>query len=77
MATPPRLATAFAHACEVHAGQARRGNGIPYISHVMAVSALVLEAGGTEDEAIAALLHDTLEDGGNLGAARPRPPAAR
>ena len=65
MPTTSRLATAFEHAREVHAGQTRKGNDVPYISHVMAVSALVLEAGGTEDEAIAALLHDTLEDGGD------------
>lgn len=63
MAVDPRLSTAFAHACEVHAEQLRKGGTVPYISHLMAVSALVLEAGGTYGEAVAGLLHDTLEDG--------------
>lgn len=65
MALDPRLSVAFAHACEVHAQQLRKGGTVPYISHLMAVSALVLEAGGTADEAIAGLLHDALEDGGD------------
>jgi (p)ppGpp synthase/HD superfamily hydrolase len=55
-------ALAFAHEC--HRAQSRKGTGIPYISHPLAVSSLVLEYGGSEAEAIAALLHDTLEDSG-------------
>lgn len=49
-------------ACAVHGGQVRKGTSVPYIAHVMAVSALVLEAGGDQDCAIAALLHDAVED---------------
>jgi GTP pyrophosphokinase len=55
-------ALVFAH--RVHRGQVRKGTGIPYIAHVLAVAALALEYGATEDEAIGALLHDTAEDGG-------------
>jgi GTP pyrophosphokinase len=44
--------------------QKRKGSGVPYISHLLAVAAIVLEHGGTEDEAIAALLHDAVEDQG-------------
>jgi (p)ppGpp synthase/HD superfamily hydrolase len=55
---------ALAYATEVHAGQSRKGTSVPYVSHVLAVCALVLEDGGGEDEAIAALLHDAVEDGG-------------
>ena len=42
----------------------RKGTGIPYVAHLLAVTALVLEADGTETEAIGALLHDAVEDGG-------------
>ena len=55
---------ALALARECHEGPCRKGTGIPYISHPMGVASLVLEFGGTQDEAIAALLHDVLEDGG-------------
>lgn len=48
----------------MHADQVRKGSTIPYICHPLAVSALVLEAGGDEDLAIAALLHDVAEDCG-------------
>lgn len=51
-------------ASEVHATQIRKGSGIPYISHPLSVAATVIEFGGDQDQAIAALLHDTLEDGG-------------
>jgi len=54
--------TAFQLAESWHRGQVRKGTSIPYISHLMAVSALVLEYGGTRDQAQAALLHDILED---------------
>lgn len=47
-----------------HAGQLRKGTGVPYISHLLSVAGLVLEAGGDEDLAIAALLHDVVEDCG-------------
>jgi (p)ppGpp synthase/HD superfamily hydrolase len=59
-----RFADALAMAYELHGRQRRKGSNIPYISHLMAVSALVLEHGGDEDEAIAALLHDAVEDQG-------------
>src|SRR3954464_1449415 len=56
---------ALAYASELHRHQARKGPaGIPYIAHLMSVSALVLEAGGSETQAIAALLHDGPEDRG-------------
>ena len=45
-----------------HRSQKRKGTEIPYVGHLLGVSALVLEHGGTEDEAIAGLLHDALED---------------
>jgi (p)ppGpp synthase/HD superfamily hydrolase len=62
--TGPRLDDAFALARELHAGQRRKGTEIPYLGHLMAVAALVIEDGGDEDEAIAALLHDAVEDQG-------------
>ena len=58
----PRFASAFELATEVHAAQVRKSTKIPYLAHIMAVTALVLEAGGDEDCAIGALLHDTVED---------------
>lgn len=60
----PRLDEAFAFANRLHAGQVRKGTTIPYLSHLLAVTAIVLECGGGEDEAIAALLHDAIEDQG-------------
>jgi (p)ppGpp synthase/HD superfamily hydrolase len=60
----PRLQRAFRYAAEKHAGQTRKQTAVPYLSHLMAVSSLVLEAGGDEDLAIAALLHDVVEDCG-------------
>lgn len=59
-----RFAEALAYAARVHQLQWRKSTHIPYISHLMAVSAIVLEHGGNEDEAIAALLHDAPEDQG-------------
>ncbi len=57
-----RFRDALVYAAAVHNGQCRKGTSIPYISHLLSVCALVLEHGGDEDEAIAGLLHDTLED---------------
>jgi (p)ppGpp synthase/HD superfamily hydrolase len=62
----PRLQRAFRYAAEKHAGQTRKQTAVPYLSHLMAVASLVLEAGGDEDMAIAALLHDVVEDCGGL-----------
>lgn len=59
-----RLAEAFAMALARHRDQTRKGTDIPYLTHPLAVSALVGESGGSEDEMIAALLHDAVEDGG-------------
>ena len=66
LALTPRFVEALAYATQVHAGQSRKGTTVPYVSHVLGVCALVLEDGGGEDEAIAALLHDAVEDGGGL-----------
>ncbi len=55
---------AFEYAFIKHKDQTRKGSSTPYISHLMAVSGLVIEHGGDEDEAIAALLHDVVEDQG-------------
>jgi len=60
----PRLLRAFKFAAEKHKGQFRKASTIPYIAHLMGVASLVLEAGGDEDLAIAALLHDVVEDCG-------------
>ncbi len=60
----PRFLRAFLFAEEKHAGQTRKASTIPYIAHLMGVASLVLEAGGDEDLAIAALLHDVVEDCG-------------
>jgi GTP pyrophosphokinase len=62
----PRLQQAFRYAAEKHAGQTRKQTAVPYLSHLMAVASLVLEAGGDEDMAIAALLHDVVEDCGGM-----------
>lgn len=58
----PRLIQAFQLAAQEHKCQLRKGTKIPYISHLMSVSALVMENGGDEDQAIAGLLHDVIED---------------
>jgi (p)ppGpp synthase/HD superfamily hydrolase len=60
----PRFREALDYASELHAWQSRKGTQIPYVSHLLAVCALVFEDGGDEDEAIAALLHDAVEDQG-------------
>lgn len=59
-----KLSDAFRLAHELHRGQVRKGSGVPYISHLLAVCAYVLEDGGTEEQAVAALLHDAVEDQG-------------
>jgi (p)ppGpp synthase/HD superfamily hydrolase len=59
-----RFDDAFRYAHEVHAAQFRKGTGSPYVSHLMGVTSIVLDDGGNEDEAIAALLHDAAEDHG-------------
>jgi len=59
-----RFEQAFRFAFEIHRDQFRKGSQVPYIAHLMAVASLVIEDGGSEDEAIAALLHDAPEDQG-------------
>jgi len=59
-----RIAHALALAVEAHDGQKRKGTSIPYISHPMGVASIALEHGADEDQAMAALLHDAVEDGG-------------
>ncbi|HVN21534.1 MAG TPA: HD domain-containing protein [Dongiaceae bacterium] len=60
----PRFLRAFEFAAKNHSGQTRKASTIPYLAHLMGVASLVLEAGGDEDLAIAALLHDVVEDCG-------------
>jgi GTP pyrophosphokinase len=57
-----RFEEALLFASRRHAKQKRKGTAVPYVSHLLAVSALVLENDGSEEEAIAALLHDAVED---------------
>lgn len=64
MPLSPRFEDALVFAHRLHAQQLRKGTAIPYISHLLAVASIVLEYGATEEEAIAALLHDAIEDQG-------------
>ncbi len=59
-----RFAEALVFSFELHSGQLRKGTDIPYIAHLLSVASIVLEHGGSEDESIAALLHDAIEDQG-------------
>jgi (p)ppGpp synthase/HD superfamily hydrolase len=61
-----RFDDAFHYAHQLHQNQTRKGTTIPYISHLLSVAALVIEHGGNEDQAIAALLHDGPEDQGGV-----------
>jgi (p)ppGpp synthase/HD superfamily hydrolase len=61
-----RFTEAVELAIHLHAHQVRKGTTIPYISHLLAVASLVIEDGGDEDLAIAAILHDAVEDQGGL-----------
>lgn len=67
MTLTSRFDDAFRYAHEVHATQMRKGTTVPYLGHLMGVASIVLDDGGTEDEAIAALLHDAPEDHGGRG----------
>ncbi|HEY8594842.1 MAG TPA: HD domain-containing protein [Devosiaceae bacterium] len=62
-----RFERALVYATQIHGGQVRKGTTVPYVAHLMAVSATVLEYGGDEDLAIAGLLHDSVEDQGGPG----------
>jgi (p)ppGpp synthase/HD superfamily hydrolase len=59
-----RFNDALTWAAKLHQSQTRKASQIPYVTHLLSVAALVLEHGGGEDEAIAALLHDAIEDQG-------------
>ncbi|KGM57047.1 guanosine polyphosphate pyrophosphohydrolase [Lysobacter arseniciresistens ZS79] len=59
-----RFTRAVDHARIAHAAQVRKGSGIPYLYHLLGVASLVIEFGGDEDQAIAGLLHDLIEDCG-------------
>ncbi len=61
-----RFDFALTFATDLHRDQVRKGSNVPYISHLLGVCSLVLEYGGDEDSAIAALLHDAIEDQGGL-----------
>ncbi len=60
----PRFTRALELAYELHAGQTRKGSDVPYFGHLLGVTSIVIETGSSEDEAIAALLHDAAEDQG-------------
>ena len=64
----PRFDEAVRYARDIHADQLRKGGSVPYIAHLLGVASIVLDDGGSEDEAVAALLHDAAEDCGG----RPR-----
>lgn len=59
-----RYQAALSLAYQLHQGQYRKGSKTPYLAHLLSVSALVMEHGGDEDQAIAGLLHDAVEDQG-------------
>ena len=61
-----RFSRALVKAHELHGSQLRKGTPNSYISHILAVTALVIENGGDEDQAIAGLLHDAVEDQGGV-----------
>ena len=61
-----RFDDALQLAAKLHRNQARKVSNTPYVAHLLAVTALVLEHGGDEDQAIAALLHDAVEDQGGI-----------
>ena len=65
-----RFDQALLYAGRLHARQVRKGTRIPYVAHLLAVTSIVLENGGDEDEAIAALLHDAVEDQGGASVRR-------
>jgi GTP pyrophosphokinase len=68
MALSARFEEALAFAARLHKSQVRKGSDVPYVAHLLGVASLVLEHGANEDEAIAALLHDAIEDQGGAEA---------
>jgi GTP pyrophosphokinase len=69
MLLTPRYREALSFACTLHENQTRKGSGVPYVSHLLWVSATILDHGGDEDQAVAGLLHDAVEDQGGLAVA--------
>lgn len=61
-----RFTDALAYTADLHREQERKVSGVPYLAHLLRVAGIVLEYGGTEDEAIAGLLHDAVEDQGGM-----------
>jgi (p)ppGpp synthase/HD superfamily hydrolase len=61
-----RFREALIYAAQLHAAQPRKGTDIPYVAHLLGVASIAIEYGADEDEAIAALLHDSAEDQGGL-----------
>ncbi|MFM6209659.1 HD domain-containing protein, partial [Planktothrix sp.] len=57
-----KFTEALVYAAQLHATQIRKGSGVPYIAHLLGVASIALEYGANESEAIAALLHDAIED---------------
>ena len=71
MTLSPKFEEALIYATRVHGGQLRKKTRIPYIGHLLGVTAIAMEYGASETEAIGALLHDAVEDcGGALTALR-------
>src|SRR5262245_5616255 len=66
MALTERFGEALVYAHDAHTGQTRKGTDVPYVSHLLAVAAIVLEYTQDEDVGIAALLHDAAEDQGGI-----------
>ncbi len=64
MILSPRFDQALGYVTILHSGQTRKGTAVPYIAHLLAVAGIALDYGATEDEAVAALLHDAVEDAG-------------
>ncbi len=62
MSLSERFQQALSYAAQLHASQLRKGSQTPYVAHLLITAGIVLEYGGSEEEAIAALLHDALED---------------
>ena len=67
-----KIAQALALAVEAHNGQKRKGTNVPYLAHPMGVASIALDHGADEEQAMAALLHDAVEDGGSHYAKRIR-----
>lgn len=64
--TSDRLNLGFALACQLHADQKKKGSNTAYLGHLLGVASIVIEFGGDEDQVIAALLHDAVEDQGGM-----------